>query len=208
MTQAPSSRPSSLNTPLKSYEKNICPFTLVCLFDFCAWSNDKNRKRRERTLQTRHDMKFIRFSLLLAVVTLATSFMTGCSSDDFESSKDPGLKIVGKWKMVKRQGQDTSSDGIYYTFTSDGKMLFPSWRRIGTWEDYEWERYDAVASFHFENGWTYNEKTDEILGTIIYDIINTSDTSWGHYRCIIGRKQMVWVGVQGVADDRYFFERQ
>ena len=154
--------------------------------------------------------KFRLLWIVCGLLVLATMSLTGCTSEDYESSTDPRLRIIGTWKQTLRNGNSVS-DSLYYTFTSDGKVTLPQWKK----NDKGWERVDdAIESFWFDEGWTYNEDTDELSGRIVFkhtDSNNPNDTSKNYcydYKCIIGKKGMLWTGPQGFVDLTCKFERQ
>ena len=152
-----------------------------------------------------------RISIFLIVPMLGLLFtlcLMGCGSEDYESSTDPRLRILGTWKQTLRYGNDASSKNIYYKFSSDGKI----W--IKTNEG--WEGVEGNKTFGFYDGWTYDEKTDEITGRIYltytyYTESGSTETDRSGYRCVIGRKEMRWYGATelvGFLDNRHVFERQ
>ena len=152
----------------------------------------------------------------VGLLTLLMAFVfsmcfAGCGNEDYESSKDPRLRILGTWKQTLRYGKNVSSKSIYYKFSSDGKV----W--IKTNEGNEgWEREEGKETFGFFDGWTYDEKTDEIRGIIYFNYTYYSDSGSteiresNSYECIIGRKEMRWYGGSeflGVVDNRHVFVR-
>ena len=149
----------------------------------------------------------------VGLLTLLMAFVfsmcfAGCGNEDYESSKDPRLRILGEWKQTLRYGNDVSLDSIFYRFSSDGKI----W--IKTNEG--WEGVEGNKTFGFYDGWTYDEKTDEITGRIYltytyYTESGSTETDRSGYRCVIGRKEMRWYGATelvGFLDNRHVFERQ
>ena len=144
----------------------------------------------------------------IEMVAMLTMTLAACGSNDYESSTDPRLRILGTWKQTLRYGNDVSSKSIYYKFSSDGKV----WIK----KNEGWERVEGKETFGFYEGWTYDEKTDEISGRIYFTYTYYTDSGStevgksNSYECIIGRKEMRWYGDSeflGVADNRHVFER-
>ena len=156
-----------------------------------------------------------RISFYAVALVLATMLLTGCSSEDYESSTDPRLRILGTWQQIINHGHPVASDSIYYTFTANGKLIITHRKQnnteklddvIGTYTIYSSWTYEAV------DNWTYdenNEKTDEVIGLIDYTITNTDGScESGGYKCRIGKKEMLWAGPQGYLDLTCKFERR
>ena len=137
--------------------------------------------------------------IMMAAVAMLALGISACSSDSDEESKDPRLRILGKWKINYDSGRNTSSEDMYYIFTSDGKILFPLDITNQT---------VIEGTYQFVDGWTYNEEKDEVTAVIINDYhYNDRDLGFS-YRCYISKNNMTWVGSQGVADTRKIFERK
>ena len=156
-----------------------------------------------------------RISFYAVALVLATMLLTGCSSEDYESSTDPRLRILGTWQQIINHGHPVASDSIYYTFTANGKLIITHRKQnntenlddvLGTYTIYSSWTYEAV------DNWTYdenNEKTDEVIGLIDYTITNTDGScESGGYKCRIGEKEMLWAGPQGYLDLTCKFERR
>ncbi len=156
-----------------------------------------------------------RISFYAVALVLATMLLTGCSSEDYESSTDPRLRILGTWQQIINHGHPVASDSIYYTFTANGKLIITHRKQnntenlddvLGTYTIYSSWTYEAV------DNWTYdenNEKTDEVIGLIDYTITNTDGScESGGYKCRIGKKEMLWAGPQGYLDLTCKFERR
>ena len=176
---------------------------------YCSIDNQNCEWKKTKMMKTKEKKTVGLLSLLMAFVF--SLCLAGCGSDDYEFLKDPRLRVLGTWKQTLRFGNDVSSKNIYYKFSSDGKV----W--IKTNEGNEgWERVKGKETFGFYDGWTYDEKTDEISGRIYFTYTYYTDsgsTEVGKsdsYKCIIGRKEMRWYGDSeflGVADNRHVFER-
>ena len=156
-----------------------------------------------------------RISFYAVALVLATMLLTGCSSEDYESSTEPRLRILGTWQQIINHGHPVASDSIYYTFTANGKLIITHRKQnntenlddvLGTYTIYSSWTYEAV------DNWTYdenNEKTDEVIGLIDYTITNTDGScESGGYKCRIGKKEMLWAGPQGYLDLTCKFERR
>jgi hypothetical protein len=154
------------------------------------------------------------YYFVVLAVFMTMSFL-GCSSEDYESSTEPRLRILGTWQQIINHGHPVASDSIYYTFTANGKLIITHRKQnnteklddaIGTYTIYSSWTYEAV------DNWTYdekNEKTDEVIGLIDYTITNTDGScESGGYKCRIGEKEMLWTGSPGVADLTCKFERR
>ena len=105
-----------------------------------------------------------------------------------------------------------TSDSIYYTFTANRKMIITHRKQNNTEKlDDIIGTYTILSSWTYEavDNWTYNEKTDEVIGLIDYTITNTDGScESGGYKCRIGEKEMLWTGSQGYADLTCKFERR
>ena len=148
-----------------------------------------------------------RISIFLIVPMLGFLFslcLMGCGGEEHESSTDPRLRILGTWKKVVSYGWNVSEESIFYTFSSDGKVC----RRE------KQERDDAVETgmtFEFEDGWTYDEKTDEATG-IIYVTYPHKDNDYTYkakFEFILGKKEMRLYGASVYHEwNMHVFERQ
>ena len=105
-----------------------------------------------------------------------------------------------------------TSDSIYYTFTANRKMIITHRKQNNTEKlDDIIGTYTILSSWTYEavDNWTYNEKTDEVIGLIDYRITNTDGScESGGYKCRIGEKEMLWAGPQGYVDLTCKFERR
>lgn len=140
----------------------------------------------------------------LTTIVMLTISMTACNDTCNDngteglaspvSSTIPVSRIVGKWKLTSRNGRDFSSDSIYYTFTSEGKM---------THTDTEWMNGEE-GTFEFSDNWTYYEGTDGIVTRIC---VNYTETSW-NFNCTIDKTKMIWSIPEGCVPTSLFFEKQ
>ena len=153
-----------------------------------------------------------RISFYAVALVLATMLLTGCSSEDYESSTEPRLRILGTWQQIINHGHPVASDSIYYTFTANRKMIITHRKQNNTEKlDDIIGTYTILSSWTYEavDNWTYNEKTDEVIGLIDYTITNTDGScESGGYKCRIGEKEMLWTGPQGYLDLTCKFERR
>ena len=149
-----------------------------------------------------------RISFYAVALVLATILLTGCSSEDYESSTDPRLRILGTWQQIINHGHPVASDSIYYTFTANGKLIITHRKQNNTENlDDVLGTYTIFSNWTFEAdvNWIYDEKTDEVIGIISYTVTNANGSS---YKCRIGKKEMLWAGPQGYLDLTCKFERR
>ena len=105
--------------------------------------------------------------IMMAAVAMLALGISACSSDSDEESKDPRLRILGNWKINYDSGRNTSSEDMYYIFTSDGKILFPLDITNQT---------VIEGTYQFVDGWTYNEEKDE--GFVYYSFAVSFFRTW------------------------------
>ena len=144
---------------------------------------------------------------VVLAVFMTMSFL-GCSSEDYESSTDPRLRILGTWQQIINNGHPVASDSIYYTFTANRKMIITHRKQNNTENlDDVLGTYTIFSNWTFEadDNWIYDEKTDEVIGIISYTVTNANGSS---YKCRIGKKEMLWAGPQGYVDLTCKFERR
>ncbi|MBQ6063976.1 MAG: hypothetical protein IJK42_15935 [Prevotella sp.] len=140
----------------------------------------------------------------IEMVAMLTMALAACSSNDYESSTDPRLRILGTWKKVVSYGWHVSEESIFYTFSSDGKVCRE-----------EKQEMDGVVekgmTFEFDDEWTYDEKTDEITGIIYitYPHKDNDSTYRAKFECILGKNEMRLYGASVYNEwNIHVFERQ
>ena len=151
------------------------------------------------------------YYFVVLAVFMTMSFL-GCSSEDYESSTEPRLRILGTWQQIINHGHPVASDSIYYTFTANRKMIITHRKQNNTENlDDVLGTYTIFSNWTFEadDNWIYDEKTDEVIGLIDCTVTNADGScESGGYKCRIGKKEMLWTGSPGVADLTCKFERR